>query len=107
MSYGGHEFYEERAPGADDFDLLVRDTKGTHKLVDIDALRKAHGGKPYAINWFLPSTDGSKVAVGVSEGGSENASMTVYDAASGKRIAAPIDRGFLPLGQTWRSSTAP
>ena len=92
VSYGGREFYEERAPGADDFDLLVRDAKGTRKLVDIDALRKAHGGKPYAINWFLPSTDGSKVAVGVSEGGSENASMTVYDAASGTRIAGPIDR---------------
>jgi len=30
--------------------------------------------------------------VGVSEGGSENASMTVYDAATGKAIAGPLDR---------------
>ena len=92
VSYGGRDFYEERAPGSDDFDLMVRDASGTRKLIDIDALRKAHGGKPYAINWFLPSTDGDKVAVGISEGGSENASMTVYDAASGKQIAGPIDR---------------
>ena len=91
-SYGGREFYEERAPGSDDFDLMVRDGAGTRKLVDVDALRKQHGGKPYAINWFLPSTDGGKVAVGVSEGGSENASMTVYDVATGKAIAGPIDR---------------
>ncbi|HWG66305.1 MAG TPA: prolyl oligopeptidase family serine peptidase [Rhodanobacteraceae bacterium] len=92
VSFGGRDFYEERAPGLDDFDLMVRDASGTRKLIDIDALRKAHGGKPYAINWFLPSTDGGKVAVGISEGGSENASMTVYDAASGKQIAGPIDR---------------
>ncbi|CAM5238059.1 hypothetical protein [Rhodanobacter lindaniclasticus] len=70
MSYGGRDFYEERAPGADDFNLMVRDAAGTRTLVDVDALRKAHAGKPYAINWFLASPDGSKVAVGVSEGGS-------------------------------------
>ncbi|WHZ19730.1 MAG: Prolyl endopeptidase [Rhodanobacteraceae bacterium] len=92
VSYGGRDFYEERAPGADDFDLMVRDHTGTRKLIDIAALRKQHGDKPYAINWFLPSPDGSKVAVGVSEGGSEDASITVYDAATGKSIAGPLDR---------------
>lgn len=92
VSYGGRDFYEERTPGSDDFDLMVRDSRGAHKLVDIEALRKRHGGKPYAINWFLASPDGGKVAVGISEGGSENASMTVYDAATGKRLAGPIDR---------------
>ena len=91
-SYGGRDFYEERATGADDFDLMVRDSAGVRKLIDIDALRKQHGGKPYAINWFLASPDGSKVAVGVSEGGSENAAMTVYDATTGEAIAGPIDR---------------
>lgn len=92
VSFGGRDFYEERQPGADDFDLMVRDANGTRKLIDIAALRKSHGDKPYAINWFLPSPDGNKVAVGISEGGSENASMTVYDAATGKAIAGPLDR---------------
>ncbi|MBS0381709.1 MAG: prolyl oligopeptidase family serine peptidase [Proteobacteria bacterium] len=92
VSYGGRAFYEERPPGADDFDLMVRDQAGTRKLIDIAALRAQRGDKPYAINWFLASPDGSKVAVGVSEGGSENASMTVYDAATGKAIAGPLDR---------------
>ncbi|MEO7050430.1 MAG: prolyl oligopeptidase family serine peptidase [Rhodanobacter sp.] len=92
VSYGGRAFYEERAPGADDFNLMVRDAAGTRALVDVDALRAANGGKPYAINWFLASPDGSKVAVGVSEGGSENAAMTVYDAATGKAVAPPLDR---------------
>lgn len=92
VSYGGRAFYEERAPGSDNFDLLVRDGAGVRKLVDVGALRAAHGGKPYAINYFLAAPDGSKVAVGVSEGGSEAALISVYDAASGKLIAGPLDR---------------
>ncbi len=91
-TYGGRQFYEERAPGADSFDLVVKDKKGKRKIVDVAAIRAAHGGKPYAINYFLASPDGAKVAAGISEGGSEAASLYVYDAASGKQIAGPVDR---------------
>jgi prolyl oligopeptidase len=90
--YGGREFYEERKPGADNFDVLVRDAKGTRKIVDIAAIMKAHGGQPYAVNYFLASPDGTKVAVGVSQGGSEAAKIIVYDVATGARIAGPLDR---------------
>ena len=34
----------------------------------------------------------SKVAVGISQGGSEDAQLNVYEAATGKQIAGPIDR---------------
>jgi prolyl oligopeptidase len=91
-TYGGRAFYEERAPGSDNFDLMVKDDKGTRKIVDVAALRAAHANKPYAINYFLASPDGSKVAVGISAGGSEKAALEVYDAKSGERIAGPIDR---------------
>ncbi|MGA7712779.1 MAG: prolyl oligopeptidase family serine peptidase [Rhizomicrobium sp.] len=90
--FGGRAFYEERAPGSDNFDLVVKDAKGMRKIIDVAALRAANGGKPYAINYFLASPDGSKVAAGVSEGGSEEASLSVYDAATGKQIAGPVDR---------------
>lgn len=90
--FGGRAFYEERAPGSDNFDLMVKDANGTRKLVDVAALRAAHGGVPYAINYFFASPDGSKVAVGISTGGSEDASLTVLDAATGAQIAGPIDR---------------
>jgi prolyl oligopeptidase len=92
VRFGGRAFYEERAPGSDNFDLIVADDAGTRKLVDVAALRAANGGKPYAINYFLASPDGGKVAVGISEGGSEDAVLSVYDAAGGDRIAGPIDR---------------
>ena len=92
VRFGGRAFYEERAPGSDNFDLIVADGAGSRKLVDVAALRAANGGKPYAINYFLASPDGAKVAVGISEGGSEDALLSVYDAAGGNRIAGPIDR---------------
>ena len=91
-SYGARQFYQERTPGSDDFELIVKDEKGRRKLVDIGAIRAAHGGEPFAINFFLPAPDGSKVAVGISQGGSEDAQLYVYDATSGKQIAGPIDR---------------
>jgi prolyl oligopeptidase len=92
VRYGGREFYQERAPGSDNFDLMVSDAAGKRKLVDVAALRAANGGKPFAINYFLASPDGTKVAVGISAGGSEDAALTVYDAASGTKLAGPIDR---------------
>lgn len=90
--FGGRKFYEERGPGADVFDLVVKDATGTRKIVDMAALRAQHGGAPMAINYILPSYDGSRVAVGISSGGSEDASLFVYDAATGGQIAGPIDR---------------
>lgn len=92
VRFGGRAFYEERAPGSDNFDLLVADSAGRRKLVDVAALRANNGGKPFAINYFLASPDGAKVAVGISEGGSEDAVLSVYDAVSGKVTAGPIDR---------------
>ena len=92
VHFGTRGFYEERAPGSDNFDLMVSDRAGIRKIVDVAALRAANGGKPFAINYFLASPDGNKVAVGISEGGSEDASITVYDAARGARIGGPIDR---------------
>ena len=87
---GGRMFYLERPPGAEVFDLVVRDRDGrTRKLVDIAALI-ARTGKPHAINYFAPSQDGAKVAVGVSVGGDENADLTVLDVPSGRQIAGPI-----------------
>ena len=92
VKYGGRVFYQERAPGSDNFDLVVSDRAGKRKIVDVAALRAARGGTPHAINYFFASPDGSKVAVGISQGGSEAASIFVYDVASGKQIAGPLDR---------------
>ncbi|MGA2951321.1 MAG: prolyl oligopeptidase family serine peptidase [Caulobacteraceae bacterium] len=104
--YGGRTFYEERKPGADAFDLVVRDAQGERKIVDMTALTAKNGGKPMAINYILPSWDGLKVAVGISSGGSEAASIYVFDAASGAQIAGPVDRAeFGPTSWSVDSNT--
>lgn len=88
---GGRTFYEQRSAGSDNFDLMVRDADGqVRKIVDVAAIRAANGGEPFAINYFQASNDGTKVAVGISQGGSEDASLWVYDAATGARIAGPV-----------------
>lgn len=91
--YGSRTFYLERAPAADSLSLMVREADGAvHTLIDIAAVRAAHGGAPCAINYFLASPDGRRVAAGISEGGSENADLTVYDVGSRQRIAGPVSR---------------
>jgi prolyl oligopeptidase len=89
---GGKVFYLERAPGADQYDLKVQDHGATRTLIDTTALMRSHSGTPYAIDWFVPSLDGGKVAVGISSGGSENSAMTVIDVTSGRQLAGPVDR---------------
>jgi prolyl oligopeptidase len=92
VSYGGRAFYEERAPGSDSFDLVVNDKAGKRKIIDLGAIRASTGGAPYAINFFVVSPDGSRVAAGLSQGGSEAAAIFVYDSVTGKQIAGPLDR---------------
>ncbi len=104
-TYNGRAFYQERAPGSDNFDLVVADATGRRRLVDVSALRAEQGGTPMAINYILPAPDGSKVAVGVSAGGSEDAAISVYDAASGARIAGPLDRAEYGAS-TWSRDSA-
>lgn len=92
-SRGGRSFYLLRGPGADGFDLYVREAGGeTRTLIDIAALTAAHNGIPASIDYFEPSPDGSRVGVGVSLGGSEDAELTVYDVATGTAIAQPLAR---------------
>jgi prolyl oligopeptidase len=48
------------------------------------------------IDWFVPSGDGSKVAVSLSKNGSEDGTLHVFDAETGKEIESPIDRVQYP-----------
>src|SRR5271169_3840931 len=34
VTYGGRAFYEERSPGSDNFNLMVRDAKGERTIID-------------------------------------------------------------------------
>jgi prolyl oligopeptidase len=91
--YGGRTFYLSRAPGSDGYDLMVREPDGAvAKLVDVAALSAAHGGTPFAINYYAASPDGRLVAAGISEGGSEDASLSVYEVGTRQQVAGPMSR---------------
>ncbi|MBV8971022.1 MAG: S9 family peptidase [Sphingomonadaceae bacterium] len=94
VQFGGERlFYQERAPGRDQFDLMVREKDGTkRRLIDMAAYIAAHKNVPHAIDYYAPSRDGRKIAVGISAAGSEDSRLSVIDAASGRTLAGPVDR---------------
>lgn len=49
-----------------------------------------------AIDWFVPSPDGSRVAVSLSKNGSEDGTLHIFDVTSGKEIGEPIPRVQYP-----------
>lgn len=51
-----------------------------------------------AIDWYVASQDGSKVAVSLSSNGSEDGTLHIYDVATAKEIDAPISRVQYPTG---------
>ena len=51
-----------------------------------------------AIDFFQPSLDGSKVAVSMSEKGSEDGTLHVFDVASGKETGDLVPRSSYPTG---------
>lgn len=86
-------FYENRGAKDNQFKLFVRrGLQGKEVLlVDPDVQTKAKG-VPHAISFYRPSDSGKFVAYGMSEGGSEEASIHVIKVATGKEIIKPIDR---------------
>jgi prolyl oligopeptidase len=51
-----------------------------------------------AIDWFVPSPDGKWVAVSLSDNGSEDGTLHLFEVASGKEVGAPIPRVQYPTG---------
>jgi prolyl oligopeptidase len=59
-----------------------------------------------AIDWFVPSPDGSRVAVSLSENGSEDGTLHIFDVASGEQVGEVIPRVQYPTGGgslAWRA----
>jgi prolyl oligopeptidase len=49
-----------------------------------------------AIDWFVPSPDGKKLAVSLSRNGSEDGTVHVFDVATGKESGEPVPRAQYP-----------
>jgi prolyl oligopeptidase len=89
---GGKFFYLKLEPGQDTFKLFVRDgTDGAEKLL-VDPDRGASPGHHFAIDYFEPSPDGSRVAYGISPGGSEKSVIHIVDVSNLHEWPEAIDR---------------
>lgn len=97
---GDRLFYLKREAGHPQFKLITRTgLAGPERvLVDPEEMTRRANGVPHAINYFVPSWDGKRIAYGLSAGGSEDASLYLMDVASGKPLGEPIPRVPDPSG---------
>lgn len=51
-----------------------------------------------SIDWFVPSADGKLVAVSLSEKGSEDGTLHLYETATGKKLPDVLPRAQYPTG---------
>lgn len=94
--------YEKRRPQDDVYKLYLRNgIHGAERLL-LDPNEKSPAGKHFSIDYSKLAADGRHVAVGVSEGGSEESVMRVIDTATGHTLPERIDR--VEYGNpAWRS----
>ncbi len=84
-------FVLERAAGADQFALVVRSAVDRHERSQtlLDPAQRADDSA-VAIDWYEPSPDGTLIAIGLSEGGTEQSTLTVIDAVTGAHLPDSI-----------------
>jgi prolyl oligopeptidase len=90
---GDRLFCYERPQGAEQFMLMRRsalDPGGDHVVLLDPAIASADAAT--AIDWYCPSPDGTVVAVGVSEGGTERSELRLISGIDGSSIGDVGDR---------------
>lgn len=93
---GERLFALERAAGAEQAALVLRSAvdprRAVRPLIDPVDLTDSPGDAAAAIDWFEPSPNGTYVAFGVSEGGTEQSVLRVLDVAQGELLVDEIPR---------------
>jgi prolyl oligopeptidase len=99
---GGTYFFEKRPAGANTTRLYARAIAGGSERLVFDPDRFARSAKEhYSIDYYSPSPDARYVAIGVSEGGSEETVLHIVDRRTGKLLPDVIARA-LYTGPSWR-----
>jgi prolyl oligopeptidase len=103
----GRIFFLKRLASEEVGKLYMREGwNGADKLL-FDPTKFEAGNAHYSINYISPSFDGRYIAVGISQGGSEDAVLRVVDTATGRETGDAIDRtqwgspSWLPDGRSF------
>ncbi len=94
---GGRLFALKRQPPANQARLVVLSDPmdvATEKVVLDPLVLNAKGTT--TIDWYVPSLDGRKVAVSLSDNGSEDGTLHFYDVASGRKLPDVVPRVQYP-----------
>lgn len=85
-------FTSERPHGAEQFVLARRSARDRHAepVILVDPAT-ASADAATAIDWFEPNDDGSLIAVGTSEGGTERSVLRVVAGSDGRPAGTPAD----------------
>lgn len=84
---GTRSFYERRGGRQDQPVLVVRERDSEHERTVLDPNALSAGGI-VALDWWYVSSDGRRMAYGLSEGGTELSTLHVLDVDSGEHLAA-------------------
>ncbi len=101
---GGRLFYQRETPPQAQPELMVLDRLGGAERVLFSPAAQAVGGVPPAIETLAVSPDGTKVAFTTQFGGSEDETIHVVDAISGKMLADTVPHvggGQSPVAMAW------
>src|SRR4051812_12973581 len=110
LSHGGSTYFALKIQPPRQQPFLVAldglgDTAGERVLVDPNLL-DASGA--LTIDWYCPSPDGSRVAVSLSEHGTEDGNVHVYDVATGETVDGPlwhVNSGTAGGSLAWREDS--
>jgi prolyl oligopeptidase len=89
---GERLFYLKRNAGDEHFRLCMRDGLAGIERVLVDPATLGTTAMPASIDYFRASPNGRRVAYGIANGGSEDATLHVLDVATLKPIGEPIPR---------------
>ena len=102
---GDRVFALRREAGEQSFRLMVRTGVDGPERVAVDPARWRTSAEAAAIDYYAPSPNGKLVAVAVSLGGSESATLHVIDVDSGGEVGAPVPRADFGFA-AWRFDSA-
>ena len=102
----GTLFFTRRGATDNVFKLYVRTRAGSERLLVDPESWQQRTGQPHAVDYFEPSPDGKLIAAGISAGGSELASLYVFESATGRQVDGPLERARYSQPQWLPDGTA-